>query len=41
MSRKNPVSLEVLGKSADMAELVGYSSGSVVSKTLIDKPVGR
>jgi len=29
-----------LGKSQDLASLVGYASDSVVSKTILDKPAG-
>jgi hypothetical protein len=32
---------EVLGKHMKMSELVSYQEGSVVSRTLIDKPAGR
>jgi quercetin dioxygenase-like cupin family protein len=38
--KKNAVSSECLGKAAGLAELAAYVSGAVVSKTLIDKPVG-
>jgi len=40
MKTKNPVSPEVLGKAANLADLVDYSPGAVVSKTLIDVPAG-
>jgi len=40
MKTKNPVSPEVLGKAANLADLVDYSPGTVVSKTLIDAPAG-
>lgn len=29
-----------LGKSRNMAELIGYSDDSIVSKTILDKPAG-
>jgi len=32
--------MELIGKALTMSELVAYSDGSVVSKTLIDKKVG-
>jgi len=40
MTKKNPVSPEISGRVADLAELVAYSPGSVVSKTLIDTRAG-
>ena len=40
MKTKNPVSPEVLGKAANLADLVDYSPGAVVSKTLIDTGAG-
>ena len=32
--------MDLIGKALTMSELVAYSDGSVVSKTLIDKKVG-
>ena len=32
--------MDLIGKALTMSELVAYSSGSVVSKTLIDKKIG-
>jgi quercetin dioxygenase-like cupin family protein len=31
---------DLIGKALDLAGLVGYQQGSVVSRTIIDKPVG-
>ncbi len=39
--QRNKVCDEVLGKAKDLAKLVDYSDGSVVSKTLIDKGTGN
>jgi len=36
----NRVSAECFGKAAKLTDLVDYSSGAVVSKTLVDKKVG-
>ena len=40
MNAKNSVSPEILGKVANLADLVACSPGAVVSKTLIDLPAG-
>lgn len=32
--------MDLIGKALNMSELVAYSEGSVVSKTLIDKKIG-
>ncbi len=40
-SERNFVSDELLGNAKNAAELVEYSDGSVVSKTLIDKGIGN
>jgi quercetin dioxygenase-like cupin family protein len=37
---RNVVSSEILGKHAPLAGMAAYVTGGVVSKTLIDKPVG-
>jgi len=37
---KNTVLAACLGKSQNMAELIEYSGDSIVSKTILDKPVG-
>jgi quercetin dioxygenase-like cupin family protein len=39
-TKKNTVLKACLAKAADLAELIEYSCGSVVSKTIIDKSVG-
>ena len=36
----NKVSAECLGNAAKLTDLIDYSSGAVVSKTLADKKVG-
>lgn len=38
--RTSSVSGELLANAAGLADLAGYVAGAVVSKTLIDKPVG-
>jgi len=40
MNAKHSVSPEILGKVANLADLVACSPGAVVSKTLIDLPAG-
>ena len=40
MNAKNSLSPEILGKVANLADLVACSPGAVVSKTLIDLPAG-
>jgi quercetin dioxygenase-like cupin family protein len=40
MERKAITSPELLAKAAGLSDLAGYVTGAVVSKTLIDKPVG-
>jgi len=39
-SNKNAPLKQCLAKPAELAQLVNYNSDSIVSKTLIDKPVG-
>ena len=39
-SRTNKILEEIIGRSANLADLVQYSSDSIVSKILIDKPPG-
>jgi quercetin dioxygenase-like cupin family protein len=38
--KNSKVCAECFGKATDLANLVEYASGSIVSKTLVDKPVG-
>ncbi|MHC4639088.1 MAG: cupin domain-containing protein [Planctomycetota bacterium] len=40
MTDKNTVLEQCLGQSRKISELVEYASDSIVSKTLLDKPVG-
>ncbi len=40
MKRKSPVLEGLMAKPANLAKLIEYAAGAVVSKTIIDKPVG-
>jgi quercetin dioxygenase-like cupin family protein len=40
MNEKSPVLESCLAKPATLAELIDYADDSIVSKTIIDKPVG-